>query len=177
MPRAILTLAVAALLALLAVGCGAAGDESFSSNDHPLSFDHPGDWTVTRTAEGAGGANDVVTVALDQPYDQVTLSRFTMKKSLPKGENGYRSEVDRIVARLTRAAGGKHSDAKVVRYGGMPGYQYLLSYSAGGQQLQNLITFLFSGRDEFQIACQSTAENREELTEGCQLVLDSLEKS
>jgi hypothetical protein len=172
--RATLTLVLVAMVALVASGCGATGDQHFSE-DHPLSFDYPGEWTLTRGGEGGDGAKDVVTVALDQPFDQVTLSRFTMKKTLPKGKNGFRAEVDRIVARLTQEAGGKHSKARVVRYGGMPGYQYTLDYPAGKLQLRNLVTLLFSGRDEFQILCQSTAENREELTEGCQTVLDSLE--
>jgi hypothetical protein len=173
--RAKLTLLAAALLAAFAAGCGPSPDQSFTASDHPLSFDFPGDWTLTRSGSG-GGAISTLTVALNQPHDQVTISQYKLKKALPSGKNGYRSEVDRIVNRLTRAAKGQSSAAKVVKYGGMPGYQYVLKYDAGGVKLQNRVTFLFSGGDEFQLSCQSAAENREQLDEGCQQILDSLKR-
>jgi hypothetical protein len=116
-----------------------------------------------------------VSVALKEPYDQVTITQYKLKKTLPKGVNGYKPEVDRIVARLIKQAGGTAGDAKAVNYGGIPGYQYVVKYPGGENiKLENKLTFLFQGQNEFQVSCQSSPEKREELNKGCDQVLGSL---
>jgi hypothetical protein len=42
------------------------------------------------------------------------------------------------------------------------------------RQLQNRVTFLFEGKDELQINCQSTEDKRDELLAGCDEVLSTL---
>lgn len=173
--RAVLaTLAAALLLA----GCGGGGDQHFSADDYPFSFDYPSGWTLTHGADSggdtAGTAQRSVSVALKEPFDKVVITQFEMKKKLPSGANGYQPEVDRIVARLTRQAGGSAGDAKVVKYGDLPGYQYVLTYPSGATKLESKLTFLFRGQDEFQVNCQSSQDKREELLAGCDQILESL---
>lgn len=173
------TLATALLTGLLLAGCGGGGDQSFSTPTYPFSFSYPDGWTLSRGANFTYGSNDSairsVSVALKEPYDQVTITQYKLKKTLPAGVNGYQPEVDRIVARLTKQANGEAGDAKVVKYGGIPGYQYIVTYPGGGKiTLENRMTFLFKGQNEFQINCQSSPKNREALNKGCDQVLDSL---
>jgi hypothetical protein len=174
--RGLLTLAAAAVFA----GCGTGGDQSFSTPTYPFSFDYPGGWTLTRGSNfnysGGGAALRSVSVALKEPYDQVTVTQYRLKKTLPSGVNGYRPEIDRIVARVSKQAGGTTGHARVVKYGGVPGYQYVVRYPGGeGVKLENLMTFLFKGSSEFQISCQSAPQNREALRAGCRQLLESLE--
>jgi hypothetical protein len=63
-----------------------------------------------------------------------------------------------------------------VKYGGIPGYQYIVEYPGPDNlTLQNKLTFLFQGKHEFQINCQSSPKNRKDLNKGCDQILDSLE--
>jgi hypothetical protein len=170
---------LAACAALLLSGCGAAdGDSSFGNDDYPFSFDYPSSWTLTRgtsspNRERATPMHGVV-VALKAPLNQATVTQYWLKKPIPQGEHAFQPEVDRVVNRLATEAGGKRSEAKKVNYGGADGYQYTISYKAGGQQLENRLTFLFKDEDEFQIACQSSADQREEMNNGCETILESL---
>ncbi len=176
--RRFIAILLAAAFALAAAGCGGSGDQSFSADGYPFTFNFPSAWTLTRgagTDDSGGAALRTVTVALKQPYDQVSISQYKLKKKLPSGANGYQPEVDRVVKRLTREAGGEAGDAKQVKYGDLPGYQYVVSYSSGGQKLQNQLTFLFQGENEFLIGCQSSPDKRDELSDGCKQILESLE--
>jgi hypothetical protein len=174
------SLAAALVVAGLFAGCGGGRDQSFTTPTYPFSFDYPGGWTLTRGANFSYGSGDSairsVSAALKEPFDQVTITQYKLKKTLPAGANGYQPEVDRIVRRLTKQASGSGSDAKVVKFGGQPGYQYIVEYPGGEKiTLQNKLTFLFKRQFEFQINCQSSAKNRKALNEGCDQILDSLE--
>lgn len=173
------TLTAAVVAGALFAGCGSSGEQSFTTPTYPFSFNYPEGWTLARGANFTYGASDTavrsVSAALKEPYDQVTITQYKLKKTLPAGVNGYQPEVDRIVARLTKQAGGSSGDAKVVKYGGQPGYQYIVKYPGGESiTLENKLTFLFKGQHEFQINCQSSAQNREVLNKGCDEILDSL---
>ena len=165
--------------AVLASGCGGGGDQSFSTPTYPFSFDYPSGWTLTRGTSFSYGSGESalrsVSVALKEPYDQVTLTQYKLKKKLPEGENGFQPEVDRIVARLVKQAKGKASRAKVVEFGGAPGFKYEIEDPGGnGATLKNKMTFLFKDQFEYQVGCQSSEENRKELLAGCDQVLETL---
>lgn len=179
-------LAAAALMlciyGLTLAGCGASGSKEFSESGYPFSFDYPGTWTLTRSANTNVGATGTglhsVAVALEEPFNQATIADYKIKKTLPAGVNGNKTEVDRIVKALTRDARGSASDGKAVKYGGIPGYQYTLKYAGGeGVSLSNKLTFLFRGQDEFQINCQSTSDHTNEMNDGCDEILKSLKFS
>lgn len=177
--RALCAMVVAVLVALPTVaGCGGEGEKTFSTPTYPFSFSYPSDWKLTRNAAfsyGSGAGERSVSVSLKDPYDQVTITQYKLKKTLPEGVNGNQKELDRIVARLTSEAKGASSEAEVVEHGGIPGYQYIVEYSSpDGTLLRNQLVFLFNGDDEYQINCQSTDKNRAELEKGCNLVLDTL---
>lgn len=179
MKSSIALVLAAATLAVAFAGCGDGGDQSFTTPTYPFSFDYPSGWTLTRGASFNYGSSESavrsVSVALKEPFDQVTITQYKLKKKLPAGVNGYQPEVDRIVARLVKQAGGSASDAKVVKYGGIPGYQYVVEYPGGDNvTLENKLTFLFKEQQEFQINCQSSPDKRKELNEGCDQVLNSL---
>lgn len=165
-------------LAIAVSGCGDDEPVEFATPTYPFSFEYPEGWKLTRNAAfnyGSDAGVRSVSVSLKDPYDQVTITQYKLKKTLPDGINGNQEEVDGIVARLTKQAKGTASDSKTVTYGGIPGYQYIVEYPAtDGKTLRNTLTFLFSGQDEFQVNCQSSPENREALDKGCDQVLTTL---
>lgn len=162
-------------LAALATGCGSPIDSgSFSSDSYPFSFDYPSNWTLSQSRP-AGADHGTVTVALREPLDQVQLTSFTMKKEIPKGENANQNEVDAIVDRIAKAENGKAGKARAVEYGDANGYQYTLSYPASSSvSLKSRLTMLFSGATQVSINCQSSPENRKELSDGCDKILESI---
>lgn len=183
-PKSVLSRAVALVaitaIALSASSCGGDGGEAqFTTPTYPFSFSYPEGWKVTRNAAfsyGSGAGRRSVSISLKDPYDQVTITQYLLKKAVPPGLNGNRKEVDAVVADLTKQAKGTAGDGEVVKYGGLPGYEYFVEYTApDGTELRNQLVFLFKGKDEFQVNCQSTEKNREELEKGCNLVLDTLE--
>jgi hypothetical protein len=178
MTRRIATLIAAAAVLWIALalgGCGGTGSQSFEDPDHALSFDFPSGWTLTHDQPGSGGTQRSITVALRPPFDQIEVSTYKLKKKLPDGVNGYKPEVARIVGRLTSRAGSEASRPRVVKYGGKPGFAYVLTYGAAGQKLKNRLTLLFAGQTLTEISCQSSAENRDQVEDACGKVLNSLE--
>lgn len=177
---AVPAIAVALLAAAVLAGCGGSDNKaaSFTTPTYPFTFDYPAGWKVTRNAAfnyGSDAGVRSVSVSLKDPYDQVTITQYKLARTLPPNVNGNQKEIDRIVARLTKQAKGTASDAKVVSYGGAPGYQYVVEYpAADGTTLRNTLTFLFKGKDEFQVNCQSTPQNRAALDKGCDQVLSTL---
>lgn len=172
---------VVAITALATTGCGGGGEKQFTTPTYPFSFSYPDGWTLTRNAAfnyGSGSGERSVSATLKSPHDQVTITQYKLRKTLPPGVNGNQREVDRIVARLTAQAKGTASDSKTVEYGGIPGYEYVVEYEAPDKTiLRNKLVFLFKGKDEFQVNCQSSPKNREELEKGCAQVLDTLKIS
>lgn len=173
--------ALSLLVATVALaGCGGstAGNLTFEDDAYPFSFSYPASWTLSRNVESQGSdansAQKAVSVALKEPFDQVTVSQFKLKKELPAGESAFKPEVDRIVKQTVAQAKGKAGKAKSVDYGGAKGYQYTLTYPAGSESLQSTLTLLFKGGEETQVNCQSSAENRDELDSGCEQILESL---
>lgn len=183
--RRALTFALFALLltALFATGCGGGDNDeaqsaTFESETYPFSFDYPEGWKLTRNANftygSDSGAERAVSVALVNPYDQVTVTQYRLRRAVPAGENGNKRELDKLVAKLTKQSGGTSSEGKVVEVGGLPGYEYVIEFeSEDARQLQNRVTFLFEGKDEIQINCQSTEEKRDELLAGCDEILST----
>lgn len=171
-------LTVVALACLALAGCGGENQKQFSALNYPFSFSYPSGWKLTRNASfnyGSGSGERSLSIALKEPFDQVTITQYKLRRKLKPNENGNRREVDRVVAKLTTQANGTASDATTVKYGGTPGYQYVVEYpAADGTELRNTLTFLFKGEDEFQINCQSSPKHRTDLDKGCEMVLGSL---
>lgn len=176
--KVFVVIACVATGAATGAGCGGEGEKEFATPTYPFSFTYPDGWKVTRNAAfafGSGSGERSLSVALKEPYDQITITQYKLKKTLPPGVNGNQDEVDGVVTKLTKQAGGSAGDGRKVKYGGVPGYQYEVEFSAPeGTKLSNIMTFLFKGKDEFLINCQSSPKNRDALEKGCDEVLGSL---
>lgn len=173
-----LGLTILVLLALTATtGCAGAGggDQSFNEKGYPFKFSFPAGWTLTRQLPlDSGEALNSVTVARKAPLDQVTVARYRLKKPLPAGTNAYATEVNRIVARISRESGGHSGSGSEQKFGGLPGYQHVIMHKVDGVELETRLTLLFRGSDEFVVSCQSAPPQRQQVEDGCETILKSI---
>lgn len=170
-------IAAVALVAVAAVasGCGSpTGAGSFSSDAFPFEFDYPASWTLSQSEPTATDAG-VVTVALREPFDQVHVASYELKKPIPRGEQGNQAEIETIIRRVAGESNGKVGKGEAVEFAGAKGFQYVVSYKTqSGVQLENKITVLFDGDNQIQVSCQSDADNRDAINAGCDEVLKTL---
>jgi len=80
-----------------------------------------------------------------------------------------KGEVDKVIGGLA----GKSVSGHEVEYGGLPGYEYVISVSKPAQG-QSRLAVLFDGNVEYLVNCQSTPDDREKVEKGCRTVLDSI---
>lgn len=172
--RAAFAFAIVATLAV-ASGCGSpTGAGTFSSEAFPFEFEYPASWTLSQS-EPTATSPGIVTVALREPFDQVQVGSFNLKKPVPRGEQGNKTEVDSIVRRIAGESNGKSSDGETIEFGDAKGYQYTVSQKTqSGVRIENRITLLFSGDELIQVSCQSAPANRDAVAAGCDEILGSL---
>ncbi len=160
-------------------GCGGGGGDSegpktFSDSDFGITFKYPGsfeetdDITVSSSAGGSSTARKGLKLGR---YDVIVVTRFPLNFAVTeKNLARVKSEVDRVVG---QAAGTTLSGEKV-DFGGLPGYEYEFDVSKPTDARSRFVV-LFDGKTEYTINCQATEEKREELNEGCTMILDTLE--
>lgn len=164
------------LLAIGLMGCGE-DKKDFATPTYPFTFEYPEGWKTTRDVAlefGAPNAERQLAVQLAAPYDQMVISQYKLKKSLPEGIIANQKEIDRIVGSLSKQSGGVASNAERVSVGGLEGYSYVIDFERGNVALRNELIFLFRDRDEFQLTCQSSEKRREQTQKGCDQIKETL---
>ena len=119
---------------------------------------------------GAGGSSvlDVVFADKDGPVvsdryvDAIQVSVYELARDVkPKEVPKLKSEVQGIIDQMMSSI----SSAKVVEplqeaeVNGLPGFAFKYTYAEGDTELTAVSFFLFEGKNEYQITCQSTSEN------------------
>jgi hypothetical protein len=165
---------LALLLAASACG-GGGGDKTFDSKAFGITFEYSSSFHPIRniTFGQSAGAKPITRagVALDR-VNAIIVSRYGLRAEVTK-ENltEYKREVDAVIAQLA----GKPVSGRVVDYGGLPGYEYVISVKSPPSG-QSRMAVLFDEATEYLINCQSTPDKRDRIEEGCRKALDTLEK-
>jgi hypothetical protein len=169
-------LPTAVLAVLLVAGCGGGGssDKNFDAQGFGITFQYPSKFTpvdninVQRSVGATAAAR--AGVKLDN-VNLIILSRYDLKVTITKDNLAkYKDDVDGVISRL---AGTPVSGAQVV-YGGLPGYEYVISIK-NPPQGQSRMAVLFDQATEYLINCQSTPPDRDEIEKACRQALDTLE--
>ena len=128
-------------------GCGGGGAKPPATIlGSGYTFVAPGGWTVSRTvssvsAEHGDGAVSVATYRLRQSY------RPALRREAAK-------ELDRVAAALAVQLRGKVVVHRVVPADGMRARRYDISFARKGTKLVERITFVLSGRREYELLCR-----------------------
>jgi hypothetical protein len=174
MRRALVLFAVSGLLLLGASACGGSSSGGrYEETGFNITWKIPGGFHIAHEisiAKSAGAnAVDQAAIQLDE-NNLVIVQRYNLNvditsANLPK----YKGQVDQVIGSL---AGHKVSGHQV-EYGGLPGYEYVISV-ARPPQGQSRLAVLFDKNVEYLVNCQSTPDKRDKVEKGCRTVLDSI---
>jgi hypothetical protein len=166
----------AAVVALLLVaGCGGGSDDkTFDLEGIGITFKYPSTFTpltnvTVRNSAGAAAAARAA-VELDN-VNLIVVERYDLKVTITHDNLAkFKDDVDGVAS---RQAGTLVSGAEV-EYGGLPGYEYVISLKRPPEG-QSRLVFLFDQATEYLINCQSTPPERNEIEKACRKALDTLE--
>jgi len=165
---------VAGLAALLLAGCGGGGgDKTFDADQIGVTFKYSSKFHPIRNVSFQQSAGSQASarggVALDD-VDAIIVSRYDLKRTITAANLArYKGEVDRVISQLA----GKPESGARVQYGGLPGYEYVISIKSPPNG-RSRMAVLFDQATEYLINCQSTPAKRDEIESGCRKALDTL---
>ncbi len=165
--------ATALLAATMLAGCGGSGTETFEQEGYPFTFDYPSDFElstdVSFDTELGGTADDTVAVGLDDS-NGIVLQRYTLNLDVTETNiDDAKAEFDSIIGDVDPSA-----SAEVGDVAGFPSLTYAALDVPQPEDGQSRITAFFDGNQEYLINCQSTPEERDAITEACDMALDTL---
>jgi hypothetical protein len=146
-------LVLALLLAIAGCGGGSSDQEATATvavRGPGFVFRAPADRELVRTERavmvqppGEGGA------------ELESVTRYPLIKAFrPTLWPGVVTELDGAVDKLAAGLSGTVESDENVRAGGRRARRYEVSYEREGEQLRQRITFVFRGREEFQLLCR-----------------------
>jgi uncharacterized RDD family membrane protein YckC len=175
----IATLVTVVLLGVVAVAVQQAADSNQGSHvgdgtyrGHGVSFDYPAGWQEIPnfptggneqwSAAVAAADMDLVVVSAYAPYGPVTAENLDTAKS----------DSEELVQQLAERLGGTVlAGPEEITVAGKPGLWFRMTGTRDGTPFESRLVFVFVGTTEYEINCQHTAENADEIERGCDQIL------
>ncbi len=158
-------------------GDSASGEKTFTHEAFAISFKYPGylkESKVSETAQSAGGEPVAQTALAVDEANAIFLAKYEVNAEVTRENIGtFVPQVDQVVQQLT----GNPISGTTVEVGGLPGVRYDDVALAKPPQGQSRLVFLFDGSVEYLVNCQSTPEERGEITRACDRVLTTMSKA
>ncbi|HEX2024693.1 MAG TPA: hypothetical protein VHF00_08295, partial [Acidimicrobiales bacterium] len=158
-------------------GGGASADRTFSHDDFSISFKYPGylkRGRVTEVAESAGGEPVAQTALAIDEANAIFLAKYEVNAEVDEDNiAAFAPRVDELVQQLT----GEPVSGQTTRVGGFPAIRYDDVDLTTPPQGQSRLVFLFDGAVEYLVNCQSTPEERDAITRGCDRVLTTMSRA
>lgn len=172
--------AVAVVVALLVAlaGCGDDGDtpaeKTFRDDAFSLTFKYPGKFKAveaSKPSRSAGGEPVAHTALAIDEANAIFLARYDLAAAVTSDNlASIVPEVDSLVSQLA----GEPASGRTVEVGGLPAIQYDDVDLEEPPEGKSRLVAIFDGSVEYMLNCQSTPEEREEITRGCDLALRTL---
>jgi hypothetical protein len=152
------------------------GDGKFDENEFAITFEYPRDLEetddVSLTSQLGSGAEETRALALDE-NNALIVQKYRLNIDANAGnlDSTIKPELDNLLGQVSPGATSVRKE-----YGGLPALEYdsiKLTNPANGT---SRLIFLFDGRDEYEINCQWTPDEREKIQDACDKALDTLEK-
>ena len=170
---------LAGLALLVGAGCGggdkSTGDRTFEADGIGITFRYPATFKpvgkVTFSQSAGAQPKARAGVRLDR-VNVIVVSRYDLRaKVTRKNLANFKPEVDGVIGRLA----GRRIAGRKVEYGGLPGYEYVISLKSPPNGRSRLAV-LFDDATEYLVNCQSTPEKRQAVAAACRQALDTLER-
>ncbi len=172
--KRLILLAAGVLAAVLLLGCGGESDGTFDEDGFPFTFEYPDDWTESDDAEVSKSlgaeAEETLGVGLDDD-NGIIVQRYTLAIEITEQNfDQAKAEFDGLLTELAPDIEGTPGEI-----GGYLSLTYEdVPVDESGDLVSTLVA-LFDGDQEYLINCQSDEDHRDEVSEGCDLAVDSLE--
>lgn len=167
------------LLVLVGVATQRASDSVEESNTYlgnGVTFDYPAGWiegSGEMAASSAGGETLWSTAVGLAERDLVTIQVYRLKVPVTaQNLDAVTPELEQLVRQLAAQLGGsvqRGPDDETVA--GMPGVRFEVTAAVAGIPFQSTLIFAFADTIEYFINCQRTAENADELGQGCDQIM------
>lgn len=172
---------LAALLAILGtlvlLGCG--GDSgsdtaTFERDAYPFTFDYPGDWEASddiSIAQELGGSALDQTAVLINDSNGIIVEHFQIPITVDDGNIDIaKRELDGLISQVDPSSSGQTGET-----GGFPSVAYDAVSVPDPPDAESRLVALFDGDQEYLLNCQSTPEHRDEIDQGCDQAIESLQ--
>jgi len=173
--KRVLLAGVGLFAAMLLLGCGSesSSDGVFDEDAYPFTFEYPDDWTESddvEISEELGGAGlDKRAVAIDES-DGIIVERFELNVEVDeKNIDLAQDELDGLITSIDPSATGEVGDI-----GGYISVTYDDVQVPEPESVSRLVV-LFDGDQEYLLNCQYTEDHTDEVIEGCDQAIDTLE--
>ncbi len=172
-------LSLAALLATaFLLGCGGDSDSdepnTFDDDAYPFTFEYPGDWSetddVTLDQQLGNSGEDTRAVGIDET-NGIILQTFQLAIEVDDGNiDAAQKELDGLIAQVDSDATSTVGDTA-----GLPSVTFDSVSVPQPEGAESKLFAIFDGDKEYMINCQSTEGHRDEVAEGCDQALETLE--
>ena len=166
--------ALALVACAIAAGCGSDDPKTFDEDGFAITFEYPGDFertTEVRTEESQGNAEESVALAMSED-NAIFVQRYGLNRTVtPELAGAVKTELDNVLSRLA----GTDVSGRRIDVGGPVAFRYEIDRLQEPEDGRSTIVAVFDGDKEYFINCQSVPDGREELEEGCQMAIDTLE--
>jgi hypothetical protein len=165
------------VLAVLALGgCGSSDDEveRFDEEGYRITFEYPGELDRTddvELSETAGQAQDTLALGLSDE-SAIFVQRYRLRQEV-SGQNAdaARRELDAVLSRLS----GTEVEGEPIEVGDLPSFRYELDRLDTPEDGRSTIIVILDGRNEYFLNCQSVPDERDELEQACDQMIETLE--
>ena len=152
------------------------GEESNTYLGNGVTFDYPAGWikgSGEMAASSAGGDALWSTAVGLAERDLVTIQVYRLKVPVTEQNlDAVTPELEQLVQQLAAQVGGRvQSGPDDEMVAGMPGVRFEVTAAVAGIPFQSTLVFAFADTIEYFINCQHTAENADELGQGCEQIM------
>lgn len=168
------TAAAAALLVLTATACRPAESKDFRG--HETSFSYPGSWKrVGRVSLNMPASSPIWNVSVGvEASNSITLAAYTVNalvtdENLERLEDGITDNIKTILSRSGSAIVGGPTETEL---DALPALRFEVVDDAG--HAKSTLYVAYQENTEYYLNCLYTDDRAEEITDGCNQVIDSI---
>lgn len=166
------------VIAIVAVASFAGGDSDHTFSGHGVSFSYPADWQSLGPATfqvNAGDATWTESFGTAAGSSGAIVTEYALAKDVTDvSDADLQAELDNLFTSTVSQAGGELIEPLApTTINGLSGYRVSFTSKTGGVDLRTEMVLLFRGMQQWNLQCQYTENDRDDVVPGCQQVWDT----